>query len=144
MGNTENATVVKALLADIVERRLDSSGRKATALSAELDKTHPDAAGSLRDGLDDMFTVRRLGIGGTLARVLVCTNVIESMISITRTTRRNDKRLRMTRTTCAGAGVQPASSKPRRRSGGSEATCSCPPRRRPRSSRRYCHTSMRD
>ena len=39
-----------------------------------------------------MFTVRRLGIGGTLARMLVCKNVIESMISITRTTRRNDKR----------------------------------------------------
>jgi hypothetical protein len=39
-----------------------------------------------------MFTVRRLGIAGTLARTLVCTNMIESMISIARTTTRNVKR----------------------------------------------------
>lgn len=37
-----------------------------------------------------MFTVRRLGIDGTL----VCTNMIESMISIVRTTTRNVKRWR--------------------------------------------------
>ncbi|MCP4959484.1 MAG: IS256 family transposase, partial [Actinomycetia bacterium] len=42
---------------------------------AELDKTYPDAAGSLREGLEDMFTVRRLGIDGTLARTLACTNM---------------------------------------------------------------------
>ena len=36
-----------------------------------------------------MFTVRRLGVGGTLAKTLTTTNCIESMISITqRTTRR--------------------------------------------------------
>jgi hypothetical protein len=42
--------------------------RKARLLAAELDKAQPDAAGSLREGLEDMFTVRRLGIDGTLAR----------------------------------------------------------------------------
>jgi hypothetical protein len=71
-----------------------AGSRKAKALAAELDKTHPDAAGSLREGLEDMFTVRRLGIDGTLARTLVCTNMIESMISIARTTTRNVKRWR--------------------------------------------------
>jgi len=35
-----------------------------------------------------------LGIDGTLARTLVCTNMIESMISIARTTTRNVKRWR--------------------------------------------------
>ena len=45
-------------------------------LAAELERTHPDAAGSLREGPRDMFTVRRLGIDGTLARTLVCTNMI--------------------------------------------------------------------
>ena len=33
-----------------------------------------------------MFTVRRLGVGGTLAKTLTTTNCIESMISITRRT----------------------------------------------------------
>ena len=41
-----------------------------------------------------MFTVRRLGIDGTLARTLGCTNMIESMIGIARTTTRNVKRWR--------------------------------------------------
>jgi transposase-like protein len=68
--------------------------RKARRLAAELDRTHPDAAGSLREGLEDMFTVRRLGIDGTLARTLVCTNMIESMISTCRRTSRNVKRWR--------------------------------------------------
>ena len=66
--------------------------RKARRLAADLERSHPDAAGSLREGLGEMFTVRRLGIDGTLARTLVCTNMIESMISICRTTSRNVKR----------------------------------------------------
>jgi hypothetical protein len=36
-----------------------------------------------------MFTVRRPGIDGTVARTLVCTNRIESMISIAPSTCRN-------------------------------------------------------
>jgi putative transposase len=183
LGDTENATVVKALLADLVARGLNASGgllvvidgakalasavksvfgdlalvqrcqihkrrnvadhlpktqretvdarlrgafadpdpsaglRKAKALAAELDKTHPDAAGSLREGLEDMFTVRGLGIDGTLARTLVCTNMIESMIGIARTTTRNVKRWRdegdMRRRWCA-AGLLEAETKFRR------------------------------
>ncbi|MCP4962126.1 MAG: IS256 family transposase [Actinomycetia bacterium] len=68
--------------------------RRAKLLATELAKTHPDAAGSLREGLDDMFTVRRLGIDGTLARTLTTTNMIESMFSIVDTTTRNVKRWR--------------------------------------------------
>jgi hypothetical protein len=76
-GDTENNTVVTALLADLVECGLDASGGVlvvidgAKALAAELARTHPDAAGSLHEGLADMFTVRRLGIDGTPARTLV-------------------------------------------------------------------------
>jgi transposase-like protein len=58
----------------------------ARSLAKELDADHPDAAASLREGLEDMFTVRRLGIGGTLAKTLTNTNCIESMISIARRT----------------------------------------------------------
>ena len=55
-------------------------------LAKELEADHPDAAASLREGLDDMFTVRRLGAGDTLAKTLTSTNCIESMISIAKRT----------------------------------------------------------
>jgi putative transposase len=54
------------------------------ALAAELDKTHPGAAVSLREGMAETLTVLRLGIPPTLARTLRSTNAIESMISICR------------------------------------------------------------
>lgn len=159
-GDTENATVVKALLADLVERGLDASGgllvvidgakalasavksvfgdlaliarcqlhkrrnirdhlpsseqsridrrlvaafnhpdpdqglANARALATEVEQSWPDAAGSIREGLPEMFTVRRLGVEGTLLRTLMSTNPIESMISIARDTSGNVKRWR--------------------------------------------------
>jgi transposase-like protein len=54
------------------------------ALAKELDRTHPGAAGSLREGLAETLTVLRLGVSPTLARTLRSTNCIESMISIAR------------------------------------------------------------
>jgi transposase-like protein len=65
-----------------------------TALAAELDKTHPGAAASLREGMAETLTVLRLGVPPTLARTLRSTNAIESMISICRTHARNVKRWR--------------------------------------------------
>lgn len=64
------------------EKGLDAAKR----LAAELEAGHPDAAASLREGLEDMFTVRRLGVSGALAKTLTNTNCIESMISIARRT----------------------------------------------------------
>jgi hypothetical protein len=54
------------------------------ALAKELDRTHPGAAASLREGLSETLTVLRLGVSPTLARTLRSTNSIESMISIAR------------------------------------------------------------
>jgi putative transposase len=54
------------------------------ALAKELDRTHPGAAASLREGLAETLTVLRLGVSPTLARTLRSTNSIESMISIAR------------------------------------------------------------
>ena len=62
------------------------------ALARELDKTHPGAAGSLREGLAETLTVLRLGVPPTLARTLRSTNAIESMISICREHAKNVKR----------------------------------------------------
>ena len=64
------------------------------ALAKELDRTHPGAAASLREGLEDTLTVLRLGVPPTLARTLRSTNTIESMISVCREHSANVKRWR--------------------------------------------------
>jgi putative transposase len=157
-GSTENATLARALLADLVDRGLDPEqailfvidGAKALRraikdvfgehalvhrchrhkernvtdllperdratvrariraawsltdpllaeqrlqlLVGELEQTWPDAAGSLREGIDDTLTLMRLGITGSLATTLSSTNPCESMIEIVRHTQRNVKR----------------------------------------------------
>ena len=68
--------------------------RDAKALATALERKHPGAAASLREGLQELFTVARLGITGTLAKTLISSNPIESMISIARTTNRNVTRWR--------------------------------------------------
>ncbi|MBA3277118.1 MAG: transposase [Geodermatophilaceae bacterium] len=80
---------------DAVDRRLaiafaqidPAKGLKACRdLARQLDGPHPDAAASLREGLEDMFTVAGLGVTGRLRQSLTNTNCVESMISICRTT----------------------------------------------------------
>ena len=61
-------------------------------LAGELAHTHPGAAGSLREGLEETLTLTRLGITGTLKRTLESTNPCESMIECVRRTSRNVKR----------------------------------------------------
>jgi putative transposase len=156
-GDTENATIVKALLADLVARGLNVAAgilvvidgakalrlavksvfgehavvqrctihkrrnvtgylptvkrgpvdrrlaqifaetkpvdgkRKAELLAKELELAHPDAAASLREGLDEMFTVATIGASPLLRKSLSTSNAIESMISIARTTTSNVK-----------------------------------------------------
>ena len=86
-----------------VERRMRAAYHAASALDAEaqlaalareLDKTHPGAAASLREGLVETLTVLRLGVPPTLARTLRSTNAIESMLSICREHAGNVKRWR--------------------------------------------------
>jgi transposase-like protein len=64
------------------------------ALARELDKTHPGAAASLREGMAETLTVLRLEVPPTLARTLRSTNTIESMIEICREHSKNVKRWR--------------------------------------------------
>jgi putative transposase len=65
-----------------------------TELARELDKTHPGAAASLREGMAETLTILRLGVPPTLARTLRSTNPVESMIEICREHSRNVKRWR--------------------------------------------------
>ena len=61
-------------------------------LAAELSRTHPGAAASLREGMAETLTLTRLRITGSLTRTLASTNPIESMIECVRRTARNVKR----------------------------------------------------
>ena len=157
-GSTENATVARALLSDLVERGLDPEqgilfvidGSKALRkairavfgeqapiqrcvrhkernvlehlperdrpqvkhrlrrawaetdhgraleqlrrLAIELERSHPGAASSLREGMEETLTLTRLGISGSLKRTLESTNPCESMIECVRRSARNVKR----------------------------------------------------
>ena len=79
-------------------RRAWASEKHAVALdglrqlAGELDRSHPGAAASLREGLEETLTLTRLGIRGRLKRTLESTNPIESMVEFTRRTSRNVKR----------------------------------------------------
>jgi putative transposase len=73
--------------ADLARQRLE-------LLAGELERSWPDAAASLREGMAETLTLMRLGIDGQLAKTLSSTNPIESMIEIVRHTQRNVKRWR--------------------------------------------------
>jgi putative transposase len=53
--------------------------RRLMQLAAGLDHTHPGAAASLREGLDETLTLQRLGVTGALYRTLRSTNAIENL-----------------------------------------------------------------
>ena len=95
------------------------------ALARELDRSHPGAAASLREGLVETLTIARLSVPPTLARTLRSTNCIESMIEICRDHAANVKRWQdgqmVLRWIAAGMGEAAASS------AGSTATSTCPP-----------------
>jgi transposase-like protein len=60
-------------------------------LADELTRTHPGAAASLREGMEETLTVTRLGVRGRLKRTLASTNPCESMIETVRRVTRNVK-----------------------------------------------------
>jgi len=46
-----------------------------------LERSHPNAAASLREGLEETFTIARLGLSPILRKCLTTTNIIESSLS---------------------------------------------------------------
>jgi len=61
-------------------------------LAGELERSHPGAAASLREGMEETLTLARLGIKGNLKKTLESTNACESMIECVRRSSRNVKR----------------------------------------------------
>lgn len=62
----------------------DAGIQKLKAHAKHLKAQYPDAAASLLEGLEELFTVNRLGVTGELARCLATTNIIESPNSVVR------------------------------------------------------------
>ncbi|MDA1104962.1 MAG: IS256 family transposase [Gemmatimonadetes bacterium] len=52
--------------------------QKLEQLARWLERDHPSAAASLREGLTEMFTINRLGLPGRLRKCLATTNLIDS------------------------------------------------------------------
>ena len=95
-----------------------------SALAAELDRTHPGAAASLREGMAETLTVLRLNVPPTLARTFRSTNAVEiDDLDLPRRTRATSSTGATGRWRCAGA--PPAWSRPASSSAGSTATCTC-------------------
>src|SRR5438093_7400778 len=72
----------------------DTARRKLRDLAAKLEETHPGAAASLREGLEETVTVIDLGVGGWLLKTLCSTNPIENLNGSLRRLTRNVKRWR--------------------------------------------------
>jgi putative transposase len=70
----------------------DRALQQLQALASELERSHPGAAASLREGMAETLTVTRLAVKGSLKRTLQSTNPCESMIETVRRTSRNVKR----------------------------------------------------
>jgi putative transposase len=94
LPDKEQAWVDAKLVKALAHPDPDTGLANAKRLATQLDKSYPSAASSLREGLEQMFTVARLGIDGRLAKTLTTSNPIESTISIARTTNRNVTRWR--------------------------------------------------
>lgn len=74
----EKQPYVKMLINAAVKMAPDKGLAKLNEYAKELEVSHPDAAASLREGINDLFTVSRLGVPEQLARSLRTTNPIES------------------------------------------------------------------
>jgi transposase-like protein len=85
---------------ELVKRRLrkawketdhDTALAQLTTLAGELERSHPGAAASLREGMAETLTVTRLRVTGQLKKTLESTNPCESMIECVRRSSRNVK-----------------------------------------------------
>jgi transposase-like protein len=72
----------------------DQARRVLHQLARQLDASHPGAAASLREGLDETLTVLPMELPRALERTLSTTNVIENLMGTARRVSRNVKRWR--------------------------------------------------
>jgi transposase-like protein len=84
-----HAAVAKAMRDAYRSKSKASAKKRLKQLAASLDDDYPDAAASLREGLDETLALKGLNLPESLERVLSTTNLIENLNgSIRRTTNR--------------------------------------------------------
>ena len=74
----------RRLSAAYQETDYETAKRSLEGTATWLARINPDAASSLREGLEETLTVIKLGVPGVLRRSLATTNPIESALSVTR------------------------------------------------------------
>jgi transposase-like protein len=89
-----HASVRKALRQAWELDDADKAERLLRNLARRLEPEARGVAASIREGLDEMLTVNRLGLPTQLRRSLACTNGIENMMGTVRRVCRNVKRWR--------------------------------------------------
>jgi putative transposase len=76
---------VKTRLGEAYGQTNYSQARKLLQATVKwLERKYPDAAASLREGMEETLTVVRLGVTGKLRQTLATTNPIESALSMVR------------------------------------------------------------
>ena len=80
----DKAAQTRWVMTQALKADTDAGIHKLKAHAKHLRAQHPDAAASLLEGLEELFTINRLGVTGELARCLATTNVIESPNSVVR------------------------------------------------------------
>jgi putative transposase len=77
----ERKSDVEAAMKAAFKLKAEEGMARLDKLAQWLEREYPSAAGSLREGLKELFTINRLGLGKALRRCLGSTNVIESPYS---------------------------------------------------------------
>jgi len=75
-----------------MEYDYDAALSKLNAIANDLEHRYPDAAASLREGLEETLTVHKLNVPGKLRKTLATTNPIESGNSVARAITNRNKR----------------------------------------------------
>jgi putative transposase len=94
LGDRERAWAQAILRRAYQSSDLKTAQRLLHDLARRLDREHPSAAESVREGLDETLTVLTLDLSARLRRSLATTNAAESLLSRTRHVKRNVKRWR--------------------------------------------------
>jgi transposase-like protein len=78
----DRATYAKLVMGAAFKMEAGKGLGKLKELARDLEHDHPAATASLLEGLDEMFTVSKMGLPSELARSLRSTNIIESPQSL--------------------------------------------------------------
>lgn len=65
------------------EKDTDKAREELQNIAENLEKINPDAAGSMREGLEETLTILKFGLPDILTKTLTSTNPIESIFSMT-------------------------------------------------------------